>query len=195
MSQFIETISIADGVVQNLGYHQNRLEKTFAVFFSSPPFKLAECIKDIPSKGKHKCRVVYSETEIHVDISPYPTRQISSLKLVYDNDIAYPYKYQDRSALDQLYAQRQHCDDIIIVKDGLCTDSYFANLAFFDGAQWLTPKHPLLPGTKRQKLLDHGLIKSADITIKALDSYSKVSLINAMLDLGEVEVLVDNISL
>lgn len=195
MSQFIETICIADGVVQNLGYHQNRLEKTFACFFSSPPFKLAEYIKGTPSKGKQKCRVVYSETEIHVDISPYPTRQISSLKLVCDHDIAYPYKYQDRSALDQLFSQRQHCDDIIIVKDGLCTDSYFANLAFFDGVQWITPKNPLLPGTKRQKLLDHGLIKSGDIAVKALDSYSKVSLINAMLDLGEVEVLVDNISL
>lgn len=195
MSQFIETISIANGAIQNLNYHQARLERTFEHFFSKQPILLEQLIHDLPDTGKHKCRVVYTETDTHVEVSPYTARQINSLKMVVDNTIDYSYKYQNRSSLDKLYAKRQPCDDIIIVKNGLCTDSYFANLAFFDGAQWITPKNPLLPGIKRQKLLDQRLIKSGDIAINSLGNYSKVSLINAMLDLGEVEVQIDQISL
>lgn len=33
---------------------------------------------------------------------------------------------------------------------------------------WLTPKHPLLLGTKRAYLLDKGIIKEADITVDDL---------------------------
>ena len=58
----------------------------------------------------------------------------------------------------------------------------------FDGERWLTPKHPLLMGTKRASLLEKHVLKEADISVETLMNAQKVSLINAMIDLGEIEI-------
>lgn len=74
------------------------------------------------------------------------------------------------------------------MKNGLLTDTSFTNVAVFDGERWLTPKHPLLLGTKRASLLERQVIKEADISVETLMNAQKVSLINAMIDLGEIEI-------
>lgn len=53
---------------------------------------------------------------------------------------------------------------------------------------WLTPKHPLLLGTKRAYLLDKDIIKEADITVDDLMKAKKIRLFNAMIEFGEREV-------
>jgi 4-amino-4-deoxychorismate lyase len=83
---------------------------------------------------------------------------------------------------------RGDCDEIILVKNGLITDTSYSNLAFFDGVQWYTPEHPLLNGVRRQALLKQKRVREKRITPDELGSFVKLSLINAMLDLGEVEV-------
>lgn len=50
------------------------------------------------------------------------------------------------------------------------------------------PKRPLLYGTKRASLLDKRLIKEADITLDVLRKACKVSLFNAMIEFGEIEI-------
>ena len=109
------------------------------------------------------------------------------------HDNTYGYKSTDRSRLNALVAQKGNCDDIIIVKHGLLTDTSFTNLAIFDGKHWVTPRHPLLPGTKRAALLDKGMIQKADITLEDLRNTNKVSLFNAMIDFGEIEIAIENV--
>lgn len=115
-------------------------------------------------------------------------RTISSLQVVCDDTISYSYKSCDRSQLNALAAKKGDCDEIIIVKNNLITDTSFTNLAIFDGNNWLTPKHPLLHGTQRALLLDNGLIKEADITVDDLIKAKRIRLFNAMIDFGEREV-------
>ena len=50
----------------------------------------------------------------------------------------YNYKWEDRSQLDALYAKRENVDDILIVKNGLITDTLYANIAFEKSGQWFT---------------------------------------------------------
>ena len=57
----------------------------------------------------------------------------------------------------------------------------------------VTPRHPLLPGTKRAALLDKGMIQKADITLEDLRNANKVSLFNAMIDFGEIEIAIENV--
>ena len=108
--------------------------------------------------------------------------------MVCDDTISYSYKSCDRSQLNALAAKKGDCDEIIIVKNNLVTDTSFTNLAISDGNCWLTPRQPLLLGTKRASLLNQGLIKEADITAYDLKRAERVRLFNAMIDFGEKEV-------
>ena len=58
--------------------------------------------------------------------------------------------------------------EIIIIKNGLVIDTSFTNIAIHKDGKWLTPKHPLLLGTKRAALLEQGIIQEADITVDDL---------------------------
>ena len=193
MSRFIESICCIDGEILNLGLHQSRVNKTFEHFFDQQPIQLSEIIKEVPKAGKHKCRIVYDDANIEIEFQSYKKRHIESLKVVDGSHIDYNFKYQNRLELSSLFEQRENSDDIIITKNGTLADSYFANLAFFDGTNWLTPKKPLLNGTKRQLLVQQGKIIEADIKVNSLDNFKHVSLINAMLDLGETLISMKNI--
>ncbi|MGD1891663.1 MAG: aminotransferase class IV [Cyclobacteriaceae bacterium] len=105
----------------------------------------------------------------------------------------YDHKFADRHLIIHLFAQRQSDDDILMVKNGLITDTSYSNVAFFDGQQWFTPHQPLLPGTSRARLLDEGLLQKAKITPNDLPQFEYCSLINAMLPLGERIVAIDDI--
>jgi 4-amino-4-deoxychorismate lyase len=59
------------------------------------------------------------------------------------------------------------------------------NIMFFNGLDWYTPSSPLLKGTKRAYYLQKQLIKESDIIVNDLNKFSKVRLINSMLDLEE----------
>ncbi|MDW3210135.1 MAG: aminotransferase class IV [Reichenbachiella sp.] len=196
MSQFIESICCIDGELQLLELHQARVNRTFFTNYGllAKPIRLNRVIKQIPSKGKFKCRVEYDNEKVEVNFTPYQTPKISSLAIVEGGDVDYRFKYADRKALDHLYAQRNGKDDVLIVKDGLISDSYFANVAFFDGEEWWTPEEPLLAGVQRQYLLDQRLIQTTKIRTSDINKYEKISMINAMIDLEEIEIAATDIS-
>lgn len=190
MCRFIESICCLEGEAQLIDLHQERVNRTFLKFFPQyTPIKLSDIVQNIPAKGKYKCRVEYS-FELHsIEFIFYQTPSIQSLQVLQSDSIEYEYKSTKREDLDSIFEQRGLADDIIIVKNGRVTDSYFANLVFFDGKKWWTPDRPLLQGIKRQSLINLGMLKTKKIFKKDLSTFQKVSLINAMLDLGEVEVL------
>ena len=193
--QFVETIKIKNGDALALSYHQERMKRTMQHFF---PVKNIPCLeKEIaPTKDMdfYKARVVYGEDGIEdIQYAPYSMKEIHTLKIVRNDDIDYSFKSTDRSGLNRLAALKGNCDEIIIIKNGLVTDTSFTNIAIYEDDKWLTPKHPLLMGTKRAALLEKGIIQETEITVDDLMKTEKVSLFNAMIDFGEREVMVKDI--
>ena len=197
MSLLVESLKLKNGVVQNLEYHQARLNRAMNELFpDAEKIDLAKAII-IPEScifGVFKVRILYGSAFGNIEIEPYVARMIQSLKVVHQESVDYHLKYTDRQILKQLFAQREDCDDIIIVKNGLATDSFAANLLFFDGKTWFTPTTPLLKGTKRQLLLDRGIISEKEIREEDIFGFQKVGLINAMIDFEEKpEVVIESI--
>lgn len=186
MSPFIETIKVENGEARNLRFHQARFNRTrFEKLGLESHPALADEIIIPPSArdGLFKCRLIYDQKISRVEFSPYVRPDIRTLKLISDDQITYDYKSADRSALRALYDLRGSCDDILILKKGWISDSYFANVVMWDGSRWYTPESPLLEGTMRAFLLESGAIKRADIRIEDLSKFSKLRLINALNDL------------
>ena len=96
-------------------------------------------------------------------------REFNKLKVVECDNIEYSYKSENREKLNSLKVNGY--DEVIIVKNGLVTDTTISNLAFFDGKEWHTPKNPLLKGTKREELIQKGFLKEKDIKIDNVKNY------------------------
>ena len=67
-----------------------------------------------------------------------------------------------------------------MTREGLLTDTSYANIVLFDGSKWVTPAIPLFEGVQRSYLLDHSIIQPASIAITDLSHYQGFQLINAM---------------
>lgn len=180
--QLLETIAIIDGQIQNLAYHQQRYQQGMRFLTqSNSDFALSHII--VPNefqRGLVRCRMQYDIYQQHIEFFHYQTRNIQTYQIVICNEIDYSYKYTDREMINQLFAQRGECDDIIIVKNGKITDSSIGNLLFYQQGQWFTPAEPLLTGTQRAKLLDLGQIQLADICLNRLHQFEKMMMINAL---------------
>lgn len=186
----LETIKLKDGRLCNLEFHQERMLKSARKLWGRPGrFDLQKLIH-IPKEyqtGLFKLRVIYNNQEFRQEIVPYVSRKISTVKLVYTDEINYDLKYADRKALNQLKDQNPDYDEILIVKNGLITDTSYTNIAFFDGSNWVTPAQPLLCGTQRAKLLSEGRLVEEDIHPKELKSYQSFRLFNALMEFDVVE--------
>lgn len=190
MSLLLETIRINNGAPQHLQWHQVRLERSQAAAFSDyEPMDLAAILTKIsfPEKGVFKCRITYGQHLEKVEIERYRRRKINSLQLVEAGNLDYSLKWADRSGIAALFARKGTADDILMVKNGLLTDTSYANIALFDGEKWFTPATPLLEGTCRARLLSEGLLTEADLRPSDLRLFRKIRLFNAMAN-WEVEV-------
>lgn len=181
---FTEAVKIKDGVFYNLPLHNERVRRTISHFFdNTPPFDISDItIPDEYRKGLVKCRIVYNKQIVSVGFTPYSFRKIEKLKIVMDNDIDYTYKWADRDNLDMLTALKEDCDDILIIKNGLVTDTSFANVVFENESELFTPDTYLLNGTKRQLLLQQGIIREKRVRWEDIGSYSYLHIINTMID-------------
>ena len=188
-NEYLETIKVLNGEIFNINYHQKRYESVLKSLGIKPFEQLIDYINP-PKDGLYRCRLVYTPIKISVSYHKYEIRDIKSLKIVYDNNINYSKKSTNRKNIDSLFALKNKADDILIIKNSLVTDTSIANIAFYDSAKtdnknegvWLTPKKPLLKGTTRARLLDEGKIIEADIKVTDLSKFSKIALLNAMID-------------
>jgi 4-amino-4-deoxychorismate lyase len=196
MSRFIETIRLQDSHFDNLDFHQLRMDESLREFYpSKPSIDLKEFLSScpIPAEGLYKIRLVYDTEVQSVNISPYAIKKINSLRIIHDDAITYPYKFENRAGLNKVFELRENCDDIIIVKDDHLTDASYANLVFYRDGKWFTPSTYLLNGTLRRQLLAKEIIFEEEITIRDLTRYEKVKLINAMLQFDGPEIEVSQI--
>ncbi|NET34662.1 MAG: 4-amino-4-deoxychorismate lyase [Cyanothece sp. SIO1E1] len=184
----MESIRLEDGKFPFLAYHQHRFDRTRQHFCKrGQPILLAEALT-VPTeytKGVYKVRVEYHCDIVEVSYIPYQVRSVKSLKLINGNHIDYAYKYADRLAINMLFAERGDCDDILMVKNGLITDTSYANVILHDGQYWYTPANPIMPGTCRARLMAEGKVLPADIYVEHLKDFKEVRLINAMMNIDQ----------
>jgi 4-amino-4-deoxychorismate lyase len=196
MSLLIESIKLLDGEFFNLSYHEQRMNRALKElcgmedFFDLAVF-LEKC--DNPVKGLYKCRVTYDDQVQDVEFLPYEPKLIESLKIVKSDSIEYEFKYKDRSAIDKLFKRRGGCDDILIIKNDLITDSSYSNVVFRKGKKWITPWSALLKGTMRQSLIEQNVIQEEDIRLEDIGDFESCRIINAMLGFTAPEIDVKKI--
>ncbi|MEW5841991.1 MAG: aminotransferase class IV [Bacteroidota bacterium] len=188
MSRLLETIKVLNRKLCNVEYHNMRMNNARRDLFNSKDsINLNEIVlPEEVSNETYKCRVIYSENIIAIDFQPYVKKSVRTLNIVHDNGISYAYKYEDRSKILR-HLSSAHADEILIVKNGLITDTSYSNVVFSDGKNYLTPAAPLLKGTKRAKLIDDKIIYEDEIRLGDLHKFKFVYLINAMLDLDETD--------
>ena len=184
----LETIKIQNRKLQNIHWHNQRLNRTRQQLFGSiNHWDLNQIIK-IPidlNNDVYKCRVTYGLDIEKIEFELYFPKSIQTLKTVHHNRIDYSFKYANRSLLHSLYVQKEDYDDILIIKNGLVTDTSYCNIAFFDGQRWLTPDTPLLEGTHRAFLLSKNIIQVANIALEDLKYFQYFKLFNAMMNWDE----------
>ena len=193
MCRLVETIRIENGKAVNLEYHNRRMASAiYDLFRLKKQIDLREIIM-VPAGLEDKivkCRIIYRENIEKVEYQPYSFRKIMRLRVIGDDIIDYRYKYSDRSAIDKLFSMRGDCDDILIVKNGFVTDTSYANIIFRkSGGQWITPATCLLKGTRRESLLDAGLISEESVTVDDIQYYKEARLINAMMGIDDTDVI------
>jgi 4-amino-4-deoxychorismate lyase len=196
MCLFFESIKLKDSVFYRLKQHQERVNKAFdACYPDEDSISVFESLNQfvIPQEGTYKCRMVYDSELISLEIVPYVRREVKSLRLVDTDMESYPYKLEDRTEFHAAFAKRGECDDVLLVKQGLLTDTSYSNIALFDGKDWFTPRVPLLFGVNRAELLSLGKLIEKDITVDELKNYQQIALFNAMIEFGELVLPVSQI--
>jgi 4-amino-4-deoxychorismate lyase len=196
MSLLFESIRVENGKFENLVYHEQRMKRSLKTLFGvDDPFDLEEYLSYVPVPDDHvyKCKLIYDENTRHLEFEQYLPRPIKSLKLVEHDRINYEFKYSDRDTLHHLFSLRDECDDIIIIKRGLVTDTSYGNVAFRKGTEWFTPWQPLLKGTMRQQLLEYNTIQEEEISLGDIKQFEAVKIFNAMLRFDSEEIDTKNI--
>mgnify|MGYP001332521447 CR=1 FL=1 len=191
MSLLVETIRIENGKILNISFHKERMIRSLYNIYGLMMEPVLEKIIEVPEsayQGIYKCRVIYDDKSSKVEFLPYSLHPVRSLKIVFSDDICYPYKYSNRDKINKLFDMRGECDDILIVKYGKLSDTSYANVILMDTeGSWVTPSTFLLPGTRRANLLKSGLIKEADISYTDILKYTELKLINAMMNIEDTE--------
>lgn len=205
MFQLVESLKIKNGIPQNLYYHQFRFNKARKDLLGisniidlekkiSDFLKTTEIRELIEQNNICKCRILYNKQIDEIQIDKYIRRQVNYLKIIRNNDVEYSYKYSNTTLLSEIFSQKGEADDILIVKNGLVTDTSYSNIALYDGNSWFTPSSYLLPGTQRHKLLNMGILKEIEVTEEKLFTYKKLRIINAMIDFEDcIDIEISNI--
>jgi 4-amino-4-deoxychorismate lyase len=183
MYLFFETIRYVNGILENLSYHQARINRTLRALGGNTPIQLdkihieGNVEKDIV----YKIKCLYNlEGAFHTEKEVYHKKIIQTVSIHLAAQEEYQFKYTNRSWLNDAL-KKSGTDEIIIVQNNIVKDGNYANLAFFNGSEWHTPLHPLLLGTHRARLIDQNKIIEKDITLSDLANYTTLKYINAMM--------------
>ncbi len=179
-----ETIKVENYEAQNLEFHLERVKNLIKKELN---FDFKNIIK-APNNGLFRAKVIYDENGNLVDcrLFKYKMRNFKNFKIL-KSDVNYERKFLDRSALNEIFAQKGTNDDVLIEKNGILTDTTIANIAILQNDIWITPKNPLLKGTTRKRLLNNGFLIERNFGIKELLSAQSFAILNAMIDFLEIK--------
>ena len=198
MSLLFESICVLNGRVLNPKWHELRYHSAYSKLFGESPKKSLLAGLQIPIEsqtGKVKLKIIYGQNQKEFSFQRYKTQKIERLKVVHHNKLDYSLKFSERQTLNELFTLKENCDDVLIVKNGEITDTSYGNVIFFDGTNWVTPKNPLLKGTCRARLISDGKVSEQVIRVEDLKSLKVVKVINAMRDLEQKMIPIENIIL
>jgi 4-amino-4-deoxychorismate lyase len=185
MCLLTEAIRVENKKLCNLEYHQARLDKARRELLGlSDKLILADeiCIPDDISDATYKCKIIYSCYLDSVEFTLYNKRLPKSIRLVNKDDINYSFKYENREIFNALL-NNSGSDEVLIVRNGMITDTSRSNVVLSRGNYFVTPSTFLLEGTMRKNMLARNLILEEEISAEKLFSFERIFLINAMLDL------------
>ncbi|MDR2442195.1 MAG: aminotransferase class IV [Deltaproteobacteria bacterium] len=191
---FLESIKAKGGLLHNLDLHQERVDRVFNHFFGQKAgFNLASLLPKPPDLNLYKVRLVYGLKPVDIQIIPYEIPKIDRVFLVKADEINYDFKFLDRQPINNLkkLAQANEANkdnkpiEVIIIRNGLLTDSSIANLVLENQSGLFTPQTPLLAGVKREYLLRKKIIVPAKISVGDIMLFGKIRFINAMIDLTD----------
>ena len=191
--EFIETLYVKNGNILNLEYHLERMERTAGYF----KFQVPSLEFKVPSSEfkESRIRITYNQYGIkNIEYFPIKKREFKKFKLIEIN-FNYSFKYKNRNIFQKIFKTWNselktlplNIDEFILIKNNLITDTTISNLAFFTGSEWLTPKYPLLKGTKREELIKKGFLKEENIHKSDLKYFKKMAMMNAILGFREIE--------
>lgn len=195
-----ETVKWENGVPRLLPWHQRRVESAIRSHGSTDASvpDLAAVLSNCrsPEKcGVYKCHITYdTRGMIHrTSFEPYLPRQVKTLRCAEMPELNYSCKWENRSALTAAGTGLGEDEEVLILQNGMVTDTRYSNVVFGDGDAWITPETFLLAGTKRAFLLSRGDIRERSVSAEDIRKFRFCSLINAMLDPGDVVVRTENI--
>lgn len=197
-----ETVKWENGAPCLLPWHQRRVEAAISVHGSdgaSIP-NLASVLSACPGPeghGVYKCHITY-DTRGRVrrpSFEPYRPRLVKTLTCVEMPGLDYSCKWEDRTELLGAGTGLGCDEEALILRNGMVADTRYSNVVFGDGSSWVTPETFLLPGTKRAFLLSRGDIRECSVRAEDIGKFRFCSLINAMLDPGDVVVRTEDIIL
>lgn len=200
INELVETICVVDGTALRLPFHIARVRASCQMLgWKDVSKKLLQTwltsLQNIPceyQKGRVMIRTVYNDTGVSsITFQHYQLRPVRSLRCVEANYLHYSLKSTHREGITHCVEQRENCDDVLILRDNLFTDTSIANIALWHEEQqrWMTPTRPLLRGTHRAALLRSGtIIEDAALTLDRLEEFSRIRLFNAMINWGEIEL-------
>ena len=180
--ELIETLYVKNGNILNLKYHLERMER------GAKHFKWKMENKEWKIKnGELRVRITYNQFGIqNIEYFPINKREFKKFKIININ-FNYSFKYKNRKFFSIFHSKFPDFDEFILIKNNLVTDTTISNLAFFTGNEWLTPKYPLLKGTKREELIKKGFLKEENIHKNDLKYFKKTAMMNAILGFIEIE--------
>lgn len=185
-----ETCLVVDGEVKNRRDHDARVACSSRELWNQSiqlPWDVLEA--EIPKEGQIRLRVEYNADGVaRVDSRPYFESEMTLVRL-FETFLIYNHKFADRNDLEAIYKHRGAAHDVLMVIDGLVTDTTMANVAIFDGTHWLTPRKPLLLGTCRARMIRQGLLKETDITEADIREAQSVVIMNALRGVQPVRVI------
>lgn len=184
ISPCFETLKAVEGVIEHIGFHQARFERTRRELFgTNESLFLADHLFP-PQNLTCRVRMTYTDTIETIEYIPYQPRFIRSFALA-ETSIDYRYKSCDRTALDE--AKSEGVDDVIFIKNGLLSDTTIANIALWIDGEWKTPLTPLLEGTTRARLLASGWLKAENLDVISLQKARKFAIMNALIGFCTIE--------
>ncbi len=172
--------------MQLLDYHQRRVSRSLADGYDLQ-LHHALALVNLPMRGKHKLRLLYNQQgEVDlIEIMPYEMRRIENLLLRDASHIDYSSKWADRRELDALMDGVEAKDDVLLLHGTQVCEGRYANIAFGEPGDWVTPSGVFLEGVMRQSLLDRGELKLGTIDVERMTDYPFLCLFNALVPINE----------
>jgi 4-amino-4-deoxychorismate lyase len=183
MYPFFETIRYKNGILENVSYHQTRINRTLRALGGNTPIQLdkIQLLHDFEKDIVYKIKCLYNlEGAYHIEKEIYHKKIIQTVSIHQAALEEYQYKYTNRTWLNDAL-KNAGTDEIIIVQNNMVKDGNYANLVFFNGTEWHTPLHPLLLGTHRARLIDENKIIEKNITLSDIANYTSLKYVNAMM--------------